>query len=148
MWESWPCLPPATSLVRAVAADPVDSTTEPTPLAEVWLSQPLYCGHGRAGPITQLSCGGMGRREIVPPAHQPRRGQVGELVLSSYEWESWPCLLSAAAQPCSTPRQYSRVCSEGKRDSEVTRAGELTLSLFTTVTGVLPTTMQEGVPWW
>lgn len=31
-----------------------DSTTEPTMLAQVWVSQPCHCKHGRVVPISQL----------------------------------------------------------------------------------------------
>lgn len=57
---------PATS--RGVSpALPIGSTTEPTPLVEVWVSQSQSHEHRRSVHITQLLCGSMGGEEIPHP---------------------------------------------------------------------------------
>lgn len=47
-------------------APSLGSTLAQTLLAEVLMSQPQCCGHGRAVSITLLSCGSMGRGEMNP----------------------------------------------------------------------------------
>lgn len=45
-------------------------TIEPTPLSEVWVSQPRICELAKAVPI-HLSCGAIGSGDTHPPPSMP-----------------------------------------------------------------------------
>lgn len=106
-WESWgrksgraaPVL--AETLRRTGPIPHLCSTREPALLAEVWMSQPRTCEHGRTVPITYLSCVGVGGREISPWSLTPHcRWQMRELILPFTTQEG---------KPFSLPAQYHRI---------------------------------------
>lgn len=79
-WKIVPCTPSG----QPSRVDPVDKGT---------VEQPGECQCGKLDSVPRLSYGSM-RKEKCPLCQHLR--QVGELTLTSYEWESCPCIPTAA----------------------------------------------------
>lgn len=119
------------------------STIGPIALTEVWANQPQYCEHGRAIPITPLSCGGLGGREISSyflshQCLQHERELTLPLIYCSMQESGFYTM----------PGQYSRAGPEGGRSDPEDIKAELASPLLIATKGELVNAMQKSSLWW